>query len=556
MKKYLNLITAFIAMLAVFFTVSVFTIGTTKDTGKSTHYEKGTTVYYTVNMSKSDSLDSIYVNIGAIHAPVGEEVLVTVKYSTSSTGTSFSSFGKQLKIENYTAGQNYNWVCVASGQKKKTSASMRISFSATSALEINEIVCLQPNGEKLTLDYSSSNNDYTREEVKNSFDAQDDFVIGDSAYYHFTDTEAKMLASMDNVRRGNDYAGTGVYTLANEYNYLANLLFIPSVATFGNSVFALRLPSVIATTLLIVVAFFFLRLLTKNDLTAFVATLIFAPGLGVSLARVGSAYAHIACFLLLGAYFAYKFFAKGIYSKAIVKSSLNVFWAGLFSALALAVDTACIFPVLGIATILAFGWRRQALAKKIELTADNADERKIKFDYSRKDRISSCFAIVSFFGVYFLTCILSTVICYPAIARSYSADISFGSAIWEGISSSFIGGNALSTASVGDVFGWFVGVSSGIGYLILSIAGLISLCSLVAVIVYAFVKKQNEKEDLRLRRYVIVLASGMLCAFVAGLIKPSTSLAYFSLFGLFYCATIVTAVGLGVKYLLKRKGNK
>lgn len=558
MKKFLNVITAFIAMLAVFFTVSVFTIGTTKHTGESTHYEAGTTVYYEVSKATNKGdLDSVYLNIGAIHTPVGKEATVTVKYSTSSTSTSFTTFGKPLKIENYTSGENYNWVCVAEGQKLgKSASSMRVSVSANCALEINEIVAFSSNGERLKLGYSNSNKDYKREEVLKSVDAQDSFVLGESSYYNFTNAEAMTLASLQNVQRGNDYAGAGVYTLADEYNYLADLLLLPSVATFGASPFALRFTSVVATTIFIVFAFLFLRLLTKNDLTSILTTLLFAPGVGVGLARVGGAYACIACSLMISAYFAYKFFAKGIYSKAIVKSSFNVFFAGLFSAIALAMDTVAIFPIVGIAVLLAFGWRRQSIAKKTELAKANADERKVKADYNRKDRISTCFAIVSFFGVYFMLAILSTAICYPAIARVYSADISFGGAIWKGISQSFIGGSVPSTASVGSVFGWFVGVSGGVGYLVLAIVGLISLCLLIATVVYAFIKKQNGKDDLRLRRSVITFIGGMLCALVAGCVKPSTSLAYFSLFGFFYGAIIVTAVYLGVQYLIKRKGNR
>ena len=558
MKKFFNLITVFIAMLAVFFTVSVFTIGAVNHTGESTHYEKGTTLYYEVNKATGkDDLDAIYLNIGAIHAPVGETVTVTVKYSTSSTGTSFSTFGKALKIENYTGEQNYNWVCVAKGQKLgKSAASMRISISATSTLELNEVVCFKSNGERLTLGYSSSNKEYTRSEVLKGIDKQNSFVEADSSFYNFTNAEAITLASIKNIARGNDYAGTGEYTLASEYNYFANLLMLPSVAMFGESTFALRLPSVIATTVLIGVAFLFIKLLTKNTLASLISTAVFTPSLGVTLARTGGAYAFVACFLLVSAYFAYQFFAKGVYSKAVVKSSLPVFYAGLFSALALAVDTTAIFPVLGVATILAFGWRRQALAKKIELAQGKTDERIIKADYNRKDRVTACFAIVSFFGVYFILALLSTIICYPAIARCYSADISFGSAIWEGISQSFIGGNALSTSSVGSVFGWFVGVSGSIGYLLFSIVGFLSLCSVLALVIYAFVKKQNGKADLRLRRYALVLVGGMLCSLVAGLVKPSVSLAYFSLFGLFYGAVIVTAVYLGVHYFIKRKGNR
>ena len=556
MKKYLNLITAFIVMLVVFFTVSVFTLGTTKHTGKSTHYEAGTTIYYDIAVASTDAVDAVYINIGAIHAPVDEEVSITVKYSKYSTGTSFSRFGEVVKIHNLTQNQNYNWICVAKDQAKKGLS--RLSFSADSALELGEIVCYNASGKLLKLTMSPSTKDYATAEVNKSLDAQENFATGVSSYYNFNNDEATMLASLDNVRRGNDYATDGVYTLASEYNYLANLIIIPSVAMFGASPFALRFPSLIATTVMLIVAFLFFKQLLKNQKTAFIATL-FSCVVGGFVARTGGAYACVACALLLSAYFGYKFFAKGIRSKAVVKGSLNIFYSGLFSALALAMDSAAIFPIIGVGAILAFGWRRQKLAYQIELASGKDDERKVKADYERKNRISACFAIISFFAVYFITMIVSTVICYPAIARSYSADIGFGSAMWKGISQSFIGGNALSTTGVGSIFAWFLAVTSlktSLWYFFFSVAGFISLATLVTVVVRAYIQKQNGKDDLRLRRIAITLIGGMLCCLVAGLVKPSSSTAYFTLFGIFYGAIIAVAIGLGTIYLINKRKDR
>ena len=123
MKKLTAYTWVFIFAILTFFTVGMFTLGSVKTTGKSMTVLQETTVYY--EFEKNETIDGIYLNVGAIHAEVGTEAVITVKTSNSDasaapTSASWSIVGEPIRICNVSDGKNensklYNWINVASG---------------------------------------------------------------------------------------------------------------------------------------------------------------------------------------------------------------------------------------------------------------------------------------------------------------------------------------------------------------------------------------------------------------------------------------------------------
>ena len=176
------------------------------------------------------------------------------------------------------------------------------------------------------------------------------------------------MTSIHTVLGGGAIASGSVYNVDRDFNSLATVLLLPSVAVFGDSTFALRLTPFLATCATLILVYLFGSLLFKDEKYGFAFALLFAVGgLATTVGRLGAPYALLACFLVASAYFMYRFFSKGISSEHVVRGGLNVLFSGLFAALALAMNFLSIFPVAAILALFGFGMRRQKLAYKNEL---------------------------------------------------------------------------------------------------------------------------------------------------------------------------------------------
>lgn len=555
MKKINAWIIAFTLLLVTFFTAGIFMLGFVKHTGKGLEYEAESRACFDVALATGDSLNDIYVHIGAVHTLPGESVTITVKYSTSSEGSSFKAFGEPITFKNEVDGVNYNWLCISSGQMK--SGVSRITFSADYSLKLNEIVCVNKAGNTLTVNGNPSDSDYSQEELDLAVDAVEAKVPFDTKLLEktFTVEESRVLGSVDNILKGEGILNQGVYGIANEYNYVGLLFSAGSVAIFGNSAFALRLPSLLATTILTILAFALLRLVTKKDVVAFIACALFiASGAGIALAYTGTPFAMIACALLASAYFAYRFYAKGISSYQVGKGSVNILLSGVFGVLAFAMDAVSVVPLIGVGVLLGFGFRRQRLAYTIASEKENANTSALLADYKKKTKFSVCALLIAIV-IGFIFLVLGATLCYSAILRKYGVQTGLITGIWKGIKYSFTGAGVLKTAGISSVFSWMFSVAfikESIAYFIFSTLGLISLCFLVAVSIHGFVKDKKDKEFIRLFRTVCVLLGGMFGALIAGLIKPDVAGAYLAVFALCYATSVATFAVWGIEKLTRR----
>lgn len=556
MKKLSAFVWAFLALLFVFFTAGAFTIGSAKNTGDKLSYVTNKTAYYTVG-SGGDSLSAVYVNVGAVYTPVGGDTTVTVQYSTSSTSTtSWKTFGTatlaNIRSESGESGYNYNWLCVAEG--KNISNVRRLAFFADCNLDLNEIVAINNLGDVTTLAVGkngSAGADFEDSAVLATIDKQESFTTETGLYRTFTEEEGYLMTSVQNVLAGTTVYDGSVYTLDDEYNYLATLLFLPAVAAFGNSVFALRITSFVATCACLVFAYLFVRELLKSDEYAFVFAVCGVVA-AVAVGCTATPSALVASAVAASAYFAARFFSKGISSRHILKGGLNVLFSGLFGAVAFALDASALFPIAAVLVLLGLGMRRQYLAYKLALEkagtddGENKETEKIKADYDYKDRVCYGFAALSFVAFTFLLALFATVACYPAVLRTYGSNTGFGTAMWLGVKNSFLSQNALAAGGRANALKWLVGVGAGMGWLAKAVCwlGLLGfVCSTVKVAL-DFAKKTTEKKALRVRRTYFALLAGTLATVVGRLVKggvPATPELLFAAAWLGFVAIAIAA---------------
>lgn len=374
---------AFIILFAVFLTAGFFTLGSFRSTGKTFGYVAGddSLAAFDLNMTEEQSkLTAVYINVGSIYLEPGEYASVTVRRSTSANTKPIYTVGSaklgniysEKNDSNIREGANFNWVTVAA---EKNLTAKCITVSATANIDINEIVCIGDDGKTipLSVNVEFSQGNYSKSELANAIDAQNSFSASDSAWKNFTQEEGYYMTSIHTVLGGGEITSESVYNVDRDFNSLATVLLLPSVAIFGDSTFALRLTPFLATSATLLLVYLFASLLFKDEKYGFIFSLVFAfGGLATTVGRLGAPYALITCFLVASLYFMYRFFAKGISSERIIKDGLNILFSGLFAALALAMNFLTIIPVAGILILFAFGMRRQRLAYINELNKSAA----------------------------------------------------------------------------------------------------------------------------------------------------------------------------------------
>ena len=470
-KKISGYTLAFFVVLIVFFAVGISSLGSFVSTGGRLHVATNKKAYYQVTLEKNQTLDAVYLNVGATYIKTGKDVTVTVQYSTasvSSTADSWTTLGSPVRLahiysETGKNGSNYNWVKLTDGQKK--TGVQQLALSADCNVDVNELICLDEKGEIIPLTASGRNSAYKIEEVNKTLDAQHSFRAKTGGYYNFTQDEAYMLESIDNLTYGEKTYEGGEYLFTGEHNYLTVLLFTPLTLLFGKSVFALRLTPFLATCVLLVFAWFLMRELTKNDKSALVFFLLLATGgLFTTLARVGSGYALVTSAIVASGYFAYKFFARGISATRVKRDGLNVFFSGLFSAFALAMDASAVFPVLGVVALLGFGLHRQNKAKRLALQKAETDQARAQAQrvFAYKTRVCYAYTALSLVAGTFFLLMIAGVACYSAASRAYGADIGFVGMLWKGVANSFSGGNLTeyTAQTATGAWGWWIPLQS------------------------------------------------------------------------------------------------
>lgn len=602
----------FIVLFLVFLAAGFCTIGSFKNTGKALSFfnSDGYTAVYELNYAGNQSrLKAVYVNVGNIYLDPGEDLTITVKRSTSTSSTvqptascGSVTIGNFYSEKSGVSGGNFNWVCVVD-KGDSPQIAYRIALSASANFDLNEIVCLAGDGSVISLSVNPYlNSGFDKKELAYAIDAQESFSTDNSALRNFTQEEGYYMSAIRTVLGGRKVAENSAYNVDRDFNSLATVLLLPSVALFGNSVAALRLTPLLATALALVFVYLFGRLLFKEEKYAFAFALLFAVGgFAATVGRLGAPYALVCSALLGSAYFMYRFFAKGISSKRPVGGAMNIFVSGAFAAFALAMNLLTVFPVAGILVLFGFGLRRLRLAcvyerEKAEaaaLAAPTAEEgeaetngitdgetdaespkvvespQKIQAAYRYKRKIAWAFAAASFVVLAFLLTVLAGTITYTAYVKTYddptAPTMGFAALLWKGISAPFKIENLTSytRTNAASAMSWFLPMKAATLYggivapsddgsrflawnvsmnSALAVLSLFAFCfSTVSVIADCFGENKNKKDVKRNRRIYLVLLVGLLSNLLSSLFVGNTSAAQGMTFSVFYAGFVPLA---------------
>ena len=548
-KQPLNIVTAFLAVL--FFLVGFFTMGSFKNTGDACYVAKDTQIVYQLELGeKQNYLKEIYLNVGSVYAVRGsEEAVLTVKTSTSSTSTSDSTW---TTLNTFSLTQSgikgeeglFNFATIAKDMKKGSSVVRRVAFTSTVSFELNELAFIADNGEMIKVKVAEYGNEGLEKDylttLENAFDAQKSFSAKTSAYRKFTQEEGTYLSYLRNLSMGSGYYEEDAYIFAEDFGALAVLAIAPSVLAFGESVFALRLPSLMATTATMVGIALLFTLLFKDEKYGFVASCLFAfGGLAWTSGRLGAPYAFVTCALVYAVYFAYRFFAKGVAEQRFTRGLGNLFGAGFCASVAVAMEGLAILPVLGIVALLVFGFLRQKKAfdytvEKLDRVEDEERRAKLvkKETLAYKNKFRAClgYSIFGFVVTYFFCIFISTVICHNAYVRAYG-NAGFATLLWKNMFAGFSVNAVTAVAEAGKAISlaWFLPLKAAVVYVgggawWLAIANpvltLLAFAGLVVSTVY-FVKnfKATDKKNNRVRRVYFVVLGGTLLTMLSALIK-------------------------------------
>ena len=570
MKKTSAYIRAFILLICIFFTVGIVTLGSVSTGGKNLLVHTNAPVYFSLvdkdGATKSQTVDAVYVKLGAVYKNVDEQFSITVGVSTTATASNANSTSawpsankKNIAIKTVSDGAQYNWLKIAQDWDKDGIKSLY--FQANANVELIEIVCLDKDGKAIGLNgfLAKESNDYNLDEVAYAYDAQNSFNASESAYHNLTAEESYYLTSANTLLSGREYVNDSQYILDENNNYLYTAIIGGSVALFGVSPFAVRLPAFLAACTLILCAYLLMKELFKSEKYAFIGVLLLCLGGAVTvLGRFGAPYAVVTSAIVASAYFMYRFFAKGISSDRVYNDGANVLYSGLFAAVAVCIDASAIFPVIGVLTLFGFGLHRQKTARKLALARmeESADTEnkvaRIHAKYAEKVRVCYAYAALSFVAGTLLLAFASAVLCYTAFIKvNGNVDKGFASLIWYGLKNSIVGNGftAYGAENTSNVLTWFLPwkaatlyQKSGESYLVWSVLPNAALCyaCFVALIVTTFtvakgfVVKAQDKQALRVRRAYFVLLLGLAFSMVAAACKIERSVVNGLLFHVCY----------------------
>lgn len=585
MKKISGYLWGFIVLICAFFIAGMCTLGSVSTGGESLLVASNKTVYFSLTngngSSNTDTVDSIYVKVGTIYKGVDETVNLSVGISTTANAATTSGYWttenkRTVTVKSVTDGVEYNWLKIY-GDCNKTAKS--VSFTATANVELVEIVCLNTDGEQIAIKgyLPSKYTEYDLDKVAYACDAQDGFTASESAYHNVTAEEGYYITSAKTLLSGREVRSGYTYVLDENFNYLNTVIVGASVGLFGASAFAVRLPAFVATCVLILCAFLLMKELFKSEKYSFYGALLLClGGMTTTLGRLGAPYAIVASAIVTSAYFMYRFFARGISSKRVIKDGLNIFWSGLFAAVAMSIDASAILPSIAILTLFGFGLRRQKLAHRVALSKTEGGEEEVtsesgeitlvnksalreKAKYAEKTRVSYGFAALSFVVGTILISFVSAVICYAAFIKAHgNVDLGFVRLVGYGVRNSIVGGKvtAFAAENASNAFTWFLpwkaftaykGASAE--YLAWNILpnAVVCVCSLLALIVTTFkvakdfVTKAQDRRALRIRRAYFVLLSGLAAAMIAAAFKTHVSVLNSYLFHVCYTAFLPLA---------------
>ncbi len=436
----------FAVVALCFFFFGIFTLGAFNGAGASAKVSAAddtVSVAYRLNYKDEQTLCDMYVNVGAVYAPVGatksgETAQARVYFYDGDWNNSLNStvYFANIYAENtsssYKSQANYNWTQIVEN-KSLSEEYVRITFTAGRAsCQLNEVVFLDEEGGLIDASVASAYcENIEASEAKKTLDAQKSFKNSEDYRYNFSYDEEYILESIHGIELGFTTNQGWTYVMSTDYNSLGIVVHALSFWAFGKSSFGLRLPAFLSTFATFILLFFFGKKLFKDDKWGLVIACIFGVGgLFFSLGRTGTPAALVIFLILASVYFMYLFYANGVDGERTRISALPVLIAGICGAAAFCVNSLSVFPCLISLVLFVLGAvrlykHRNYLLSKVktgeteEKTEEYTDKKaQIDSDFFYKLRISISYLVfAAVLGLLLL--VLSAIVTNGAFARYY-----------------------------------------------------------------------------------------------------------------------------------------
>ena len=377
-------------------------------------------------------------------------------------------------------------------------------------------------------------------------------TFAQTSFFRFGEDEIRTLMTVSEIRRGGLYVAGDVYDGDTAHNSLSLCLATLGTLIFGTSPFGLRFFPMLASFGILVVGYFFVRRLFKNEKAALIFSVLYAlAGLSLSLAHLGAPVILGLFFLLSSLAVVYRYYENGM-KKASAVYALPLAGAGILGALAILCNGVFAVPLAGVVALFIAGAvkehrkGRALLDKAIEAAeaeelavageekaekSENKAEtparqnlRKALGDYRYKTSAAAgVFGCSLLVGAFVLSLLLAIPVSYAFIklySTPSSTSMNLFNVAWKAFSNGF-------TGSAGANYNFFLKIFAGTGSVhavtiasINPMALLAGLCG-VAFAIYRIVTGiKNKLGTDELVRVLVPLVALVLCvvgaAFAAG----------------------------------------
>ena len=466
MKKFLTFLktNAFtvgaIVLFLVYLFSAVFTAGSQKnpqsafDARKQNDVDQVTAVFE-IKAAEGRKLKEIWINLGTMESKPETYSSVSVKYSSSKTGSGTSWTNREFYNSGSKTSNLYNWQSLIANISSTIANYNYFIFTFKGDFFVNEVVFLDNEGDVIEVTVlSESGVDLTDGAVSKLTDEQNSFTKKTGYKNTITQKESYLLSAVYGLKRG------GGYVLDGQANALGLELIAVGVGIFGANTFGLRIIPLLFTGATLLLLYFFGRKLFSNKLFALLLPAFFMlGGMPFSVGKYGSVIPIYSFFALLSVYFMYLFYTVASTKKHIFQTILYLSVSGAAFAAAVAVGSFAVFA-LGILIALFIGGllrQRAAYQRAISKSSkDKAKQTKLLNDCAYRLRADFAIAAGAFIILPVLILTLSYIPAYKFL--SYAAGSkNFFSIMFKDFASAFTFKYQTAYSANGSgVFSWFI----------------------------------------------------------------------------------------------------
>lgn len=585
----------FLCIFISFVAVGLFTLGGFNGTGKSFTLEKNSSVVYELSMTEDQKyLKDVYINVGNIYKSAGSKATLSVLRSSSGDGKSWikTSLG-DVTVYNVVSdkeeNRNFNWI-PAFTDKNISSSYKYIKVSSDSDLQLNEIIFTGDDGKVIPAKVNSKLSEISSaKSAAATLDRQGSFYRNSSFMFRFSQSEAYIISTINNIKLGSSYSSGAEYVNTSSFGALGLYLIMFGSLVFGNGTFGMRIMPFIASAVSLFVLYKLMKRVFGGRAAVTFAFCYALSGVTLSVGRLAMPYSISVCFIVCSIYFMSVFMQKGISSAHRIKSSANIFLSGVFFSLGLAVYPPFSAAYLIVFALFALGMIKQKKAHEYRMKklsgeyaekmngvsakekASLKEEGLVKtkneiISYKKKKDVSVSAFLLGFVGALLIAFTALSLSSYSYMIKSDGNPAVGGNAFFLSLKQffkSFTRSDSTMYSVVNAVspFGWFISLKGATEYsmssddfymalnanmnIALALFCLVSLVCSAAYLVKNF--KSKDKKYKAFARNFCLLSGGLICSVIPALFIKNCSAVQSLAFSVFYMSFIPLASSVNGK---------